>query len=293
MLSKLAPNPSIRGTLVDFISNTKIMQDNGLKTAIIDADSILFAICVDKKQDDYQIAHFGAQAERSLNDVIEEFNNYFLKILMDSGCIQYVAFLTAGSHRYSFYPEYKANRKKLEKPRFLKELTAYAIETLGFCRVDGYEADDLVNMCKEQLGDNTLIVHTDKDLDQIPGNHFNYKKPEFYDISEDTAQLNLWTQVITGDSIDNIKGIPGKGSKFAEQLKDECSYTKGAETHVGVFRNEILSNYIDKFGEYQGIEEFTKNYKLIKLLGLGNSGLFFQTSLVEDKLDLEANLNLQ
>jgi 5'-3' exonuclease len=204
---------------------------------------------------------------------------------MDSGCIQYVAFLTAGSHRYSFYPEYKANRKKLEKPRFLKELTAYAIETLGFCRVDGYEADDLVNMCKEQLGQNVLIAHTDKDLDQIPGNHFNYKKPEFYDISEDTAQLNLWTQVITGDSIDNIKGIPGKGAKFAEEV------FSGIE--VMDYTCEVLIHYIIKFGEYQGIEEFTKNYKLIKLLGLGNSGLFFQTSLVEDKLDLEANLNLQ
>lgn len=282
MLIKIVPNPSIRGSLVDFISNTKIMQDNGLKTAIIDADSILFAICVDKKQDDYQIAQYGAQTERTLNDVIEEFNTYFLKILMDSGCLQYVAFLTAGSHRYSFYPEYKANRKKLEKPRFLKELTAYAIETLGFCRVDGYEADDLVNMCKEQLGDNTLIVHTDKDLDQIPGNHFNYKKPEFYDVSEDTAQLNLWTQVITGDSIDNIKGIPGKGSAFAAKVfkQDEP------------YRNLVLLSYILEFGEYKGIEEFTKNYKLIKLLGLGNSGLFFQTSLVEDKLDLEANLNL-
>jgi 5'-3' exonuclease len=282
MLTKVTPNASIRGALVDFISNTKIIQDTGLKTAIIDADSILFAICVDKKQDDYQIAHFGAQTERTLNDVIEEFNTYFLRVLMDSGCIQYVAFLTAGSHRYSFYPEYKANRKKLEKPRFLKELTAYAIETLGFCRVDGYEADDLVNMCKEQLGDNTLIVHTDKDLDQIPGNHFNYKKPEFYDVSEDTAQLNLWTQVITGDSIDNIKGIPGKGSAFAAKVfkQDEP------------YRNLVLLSYILEFGEYKGIEEFTKNYKLIKLLGLGNSGLFFQTSLVEDKLDLEANLNL-
>ena len=285
MLTKVTPNASIRGALVDFISNTKIIQDTGLKTAIIDADSILFAICVDKKQDDYQIAHFGAQTERTLNDVIEEFNTYFLRVLMDSGCIQYVAFLTAGSHRYSFYPEYKANRKKLEKPRFLKELTAYAIETLGFCRVDGYEADDLVNMCKEQLGDNTLIVHTDKDLDQIPGNHFNYKKPEFYDISEDTAELNLWTQVITGDSIDNIKGIPGKGAKFAETLFEE-------DEEGTPFHSLVLHEYVTKLGQYQGIEEFTKNYKLIKLLGLGNSGLFFQTSLVEDKLDLEANLNL-
>lgn len=163
----------------------------------------------------------------------------------------------------------------------MKELTAYAIETLGFCRVDGYEADDLVNMCKEQLGDNTLIVHTDKDLDQIPGNHFNYKKSEFYDISEDTAELNLWTQVITGDSIDNIKGIPGRGKAFADKLFEKDS----AKFHL------TLAAYILAMGEYKGIEEYAKNYKLIKLLGLGNSGLFFQTSLVEDKLDLEANLN--
>jgi 5'-3' exonuclease len=92
----------------------------------------------------------------------------------------------------------------------------------------------------------------------------------------------LWTQVITGDSIDNIKGIPGKGSAFAAKVfkQDEP------------YRNLVLLSYILEFGEYKGIEEFTKNYKLIKLLGLGNSGLFFQTSLVEDKLDLEANLNL-
>lgn len=286
MNTKITPNPSIRGGLVDFISNIKVIQQEGLKTAIIDADSILFAVCVDKKQDENQIAQYGDQTERTLEQVIDEFNTYFLKVLMDSGCIQYVAFLTNGSHRYSFYPEYKANRKKLDKPKYLSELREYTINTLGFCQVKGYEADDLVNMCRQQLGENTLIVHTDKDLDQITGNHFNYKKPEFYNISEDTAQLNLWTQVITGDSIDNIKGIPGKGAKFAETLIVE------ANINGDLYSSEVLKAYIEKFGEYKGIEEFTKNYKLIKLLDLGDSGLFFQPSNIEDKLDLEFNLNI-
>ena len=285
MNTKITPNPSIRGGLVDFISNIKVIQQEGLKTAIIDADSILFAVCVDKKQDENQIAQYGDQTERTLEQVIDEFNTYFLKVLMDSGCIQYVAFLTNGSHRYSFYPEYKANRKKLDKPKYLSELREYTINTLGFCQVKGYEADDLVNMCRQQLGENTLIVHTDKDLDQITGNHFNYKKPEFYNISEDTAQLNLWTQVITGDSIDNIKGIPGKGVKFTSDLFEE-------DEEGTPFYNLVLHEYIKKFGEYQGIEEFTKNYKLIKLLDLGDSGLFFQPSNIEDKLDLEFNLNI-
>lgn len=286
MNTKITPNPSIRGGLVDFISNIKVIQQEGLKTAIIDADSILFAVCVDKKQDENQIAQYGDQTERTLEQVIDEFNTYFLKVLMDSGCIQYVAFLTNGSHRYSFYPEYKANRKKLDKPKYLSELREYTINTLGFCQVKGYEADDLVNMCKEQLGDNTLIVHTDKDLDQIPGNHFNYKKSEFYDISEDTAELNLWTQVITGDSIDNIKGIPGKGIKAAEEITIE------AGINANPYSSEVLNEYIKKFGEYQGIEEFTKNYKLIKLLGLGNTNFIFNTTNIEDKLDLDANLNI-
>lgn len=66
MINKIVPNSSIRGALVDFISNTKIIQDTGLKTAIIDADSIIFAVCVDKKQDEQQVAQNGAQTERSL-----------------------------------------------------------------------------------------------------------------------------------------------------------------------------------------------------------------------------------
>lgn len=293
-INKIVPNPSIRSILVDFIDNTKVIQQSGLKTAIIDADSLIFAVCVDKKQSDEQVEQYGLQSERTLETVIEEFNNYFLNVLTSTGCIQYCALLTSGSHRYSFYPEYKANRKKLEKPKFLKELREYAISTLGFLAVDGYEADDLVNICSQVLGPNQVLVHTDKDLDQIPGEHFNYKKldkttgkyiTELYSISQHQAAINLWTQVITGDVTDNIKGIPGKGKVFTDKLVVKSGLSGES------LRGLILEAYIEKFGEYQGIEEFTLNYKLIKLLDATTDWVFPVVN-IEDKLDLNANLNI-
>lgn len=290
MISRIIPNPSIRGTLLDYIHNTKVLQKNGLKIAIIDADSIIYSICVDKKQEVEQIEAYGLQSERTLEQVQEELNNYFLNILMTTGCIEYVALLTGGSHRYSFYPEYKANRKATEKPRFLKEIRNYTIDALGFLQVDGYEADDLVNMCNEfyvKSGRETLLVHTDKDLDQIVGNHYNYKKNEFYNIDEDEAAYNLWTQVIVGDSVDTIKGIPGKGVKFAEKVLSNLNDFKPS-----IYAATVLQEYITHFSEYEGIEEFTKNYKLIKLLDLGKTNFIFNTTNIEDKLDLDANLNI-
>jgi len=290
MISRIIPNPSIRGTLLDYIHNTKVLQKNGLKIAIIDADSIIYSICVDKKQEVEQIEAYGLQSERTLEQVQEELNNYFLNILMTTGCIEYVALLTGGSHRYSFYPEYKANRKAAEKPRFLKEIRNYAIDALGFLQVEGYEADDLVNMCNEfyvKANRETLLVHTDKDLDQIVGNHYNYKKNEFYNIDEDQAAYNLWTQIITGDSTDNIKGIPGKGVKFSEKVLSNLN-----EFKPSIYAATVLQEYVTHFSEYEGIEEFTKNYKLIKLLDLGKTNFIFNTTNIEDKLDLDANLNI-
>ena len=61
------------------------------------------------------------------------------------------------------------------------------------------EADDQVTI--EYLEDpaNRCIVSIDKDLDQIPGNHYNYRKDLFYEVSEAEAAYNFWVPVLTGD----------------------------------------------------------------------------------------------
>jgi 5'-3' exonuclease len=285
---KINVDSQLRSSLVDYLNNVKIIQKDDYKVAVIDADSIIYAIAANKKQTDEQIEQYGDQTNRTLEDVINEFNNYFINILISSGCIYYVALLTGGSHRYDLYPEYKANRKQLEKPKYLKELTEYCIDNLEFIKLKGYEADDLVNVANNYFKTqkiSTVLAHTDKDLNQIEGTHFNYKTNDFYQVNNSEASYSLWTQVIVGDSTDNIKGLKGKGKAFAYKLLLNLDDNES-------MRNTILDCYCDILGESIGINEFTLNYNLIKLLDSIKDYETFIPIKLEEIVNFEISINI-
>ena len=72
--------------------------------------------------------------------------------------------------------------------------------------------------------------------------------------------------MITGDSTDGIKGIEGRGEVFAAKLFMEV-LSKIKDTEIeSALRTATLNAYIDKYGESQGIFEFQKNYRLLKML---------------------------
>ena len=86
---------------------------------------------------------------------------------------------------------------------------------------DGMEADDLVSIWAYEARELELpycVVGIDKDLLQIPGNHYNFNKQEGQFVDDDTANLNLMLQCLTGDSTDNIPGIKGIGPKKADKI---------------------------------------------------------------------------
>ena len=58
----------------------------------------------------------------------------------------------------------------------------------------------------------------DKDLLQIPGNHYNFNKKTHRFVSDDEAHKLLMIQCLTGDRTDNIPGIKGIGPKKAEKI---------------------------------------------------------------------------
>ena len=62
------------------------------------------------------------------------------------------------------------------------------------------------------------ICTIDKDLKMIPGHHYNWvtKKKEF--INDADAIRFFYTQLITGDTTDNIVGIYGKGIQAANKI---------------------------------------------------------------------------
>ncbi|YBV95658.1 DNA polymerase I [Phyllobacteriaceae bacterium JZ32] len=138
--------------------------------------------------------------------------------------------------RNTIYPEYKANRSVPPEdliPQFGLIRQATKAFNLPCIEKEGYEADDLIatyaRLAVEAGGDVT-IISSDKDLMQLV-NH----KVSMYDGMKD-KQISIpeviekWgvppekmidLQALTGDSTDNIPGIPGIGPKTAAQLLEE------------------------------------------------------------------------
>jgi 5'-3' exonuclease len=76
------------------------------------------------------------------------------------------------------------------------------------------EADDYLGINQHE---SSIICSIDKDLLQVPGKHYNIVKKEFYEIDEETGFRNFYTQLLTGDTSDNIKGIAGIGPVKAKK----------------------------------------------------------------------------
>ena len=137
------------------------------------------------------------------------------------------------SFRSEIYPEYKANRDPA--PQELKrqfEQCRRFTEALGLmnCGHPRYEADDLIGTLVHSgraEGIPSTIVTRDKDLAQLLT-----KDDIFWDFAgrgkiryDDVPEVfGVWPEQIAdflalaGDSVDNIKGVPGVGKKTATAL---------------------------------------------------------------------------
>lgn len=146
--------------------------------------------------------------------------------------------------RYDIYPEYKANRDGAYVPRWRETAKQYLIDKYNADVSDGCEADDrmgIVQMASKGYdedhwngtqSDATVIASLDKDMLMIPGNHYSWQieggpkekrwiKPAIHRTVDHISGMRwFYTQCITGDVADNIKGIVGSGKKFAENLLD-------------------------------------------------------------------------
>jgi len=107
---------------------------------------------------------------------------------------------------------YKGNRKVEHRPTYEQEIKNYMKENYD-CYVGSHEeADDLLGIAATKYGPHeSIIISLDKDLDQIPGLKYNWLHDVHYDITPEKAMYNFHMQVMTGDSTDNIVGLPGIG----------------------------------------------------------------------------------
>ncbi|ASY71147.1 DNA polymerase I [Sinorhizobium fredii CCBAU 83666] len=138
--------------------------------------------------------------------------------------------------RNALYDQYKANRTAPPEdliPQFGLIRRATRAFNLPCIEKEGYEADDLIATyarLAEEVGAGVTIVSSDKDLMQLVTPHVT-----MYDSMKDKQitipdVIEKWgvppekmidLQAMTGDSTDNVPGIPGIGPKTAAQLLEE------------------------------------------------------------------------
>jgi len=129
---------------------------------------------------------------------------------------------------------YKGNRKGSRKPDNYEVMTEYlAVYHHGWF-VDGEEADDQLGIRCIHNGD--TIATIDKDLDNVPGWHYNWQKDRLYYVTPLEAMHNFYTQLLTGDAVDHIPGLyklTGKrASKKLKQGVKDCTLDKEAYAHI-------------------------------------------------------------
>ena len=153
---------------------------------------------------------------------------------------------------------YKGNRKDMKRPKHYEAIRKHLVD-LGATQVEGMEADDAIAI--EATANGGFIVSIDKDLDQIPGHHYNFVKHEEYFVTEEQGLLNFYKQILTGDRVDNIMGIKGIGPVKADKLLSKC------KTEKEMF-DVCVKAYNDN-GE-DGVLRTTENARLLWLLRASN-----------------------
>ena len=156
--------------------------------------------------------------------------------LMEDRSPQYVAMFfdaKGPTFRHEMYPDYKANRPPMPEDMavqipYIKEITsAYCLPII---EMQGFEADDLIGTFRlraEQAGFSVVMVTGDKDFVQLVTDTaiiWDPMKDETIDIQTVRESFGVEPDQmidvmgLSGDTSDNIPGVPGIGPKTALSL---------------------------------------------------------------------------
>lgn len=218
--------------------------------AVIDADSLIWqTVLGNKNVDDAD------QMTKLLDDFIRD-------ILVKVNCRWYMGFVGGKEdtfrHELATTLPYKGNRP--ETPDLIKKwrvpLKTHMKYEWGFMVVEGIEADDACAICQSNLT-NTVLCSPDKDLLQVPGNHFNYQRNKwrFSKVGGTEADKRLYTQVLTGDATDNIPGL--------EWINDEVKLKYGLVTKKGlpIKRMEVGAKTAEKLIDQMNSETYEESVR--------------------------------
>jgi len=230
------------------------------KLSIIDADGLIFKAAWAYRDAMNIGSVFAVQAEidRQISALLNITHaNYFVGFFGAEDCKNY---------RYDVATIKPYKGQRISEPwmsYFKPKIKEYFKNKWKFYEVGDIEGDDCLSILFHLLNNdyNITLIYEDKDLKQIP-NHtcYNFGKKTLTKISSQEAIKNLWLQVITGDSSDNVPGLPGKGPAAAEQILKDCT------TDIEMFEAVKLA-YFEVYLTWDlAISHLLEQYLLIKML---------------------------
>ncbi len=183
------------------------------------------------------------------------FTNMFMKLTSNIPCDYCLVLFDAKrqNFRNDIFPDYKGTRKETPEdliPQFSIIRKAVEALNLNYLEMEGYEADDLIaTYAKKALDDGleVTIVSGDKDLMQLIRSGVSFYDPmkdKFFTPEDVHEKFGVYpdkvvdVQALSGDSIDNVPGVPGIGPKTAAQLINEFGSLEGVLEHA----SEIKQN---------------------------------------------------
>lgn len=191
---------------------------------------------------------------------------------------------TAERHKEDYVPnfredlwttrEYKGNRPS-SKPFHYDNLTEYLLSQYDCVIASGLEADDLLSIEQNKEHDyTTVICSRDKDLRITPGWHYTWEcgkarayGPHYVETLGElqppekgklfgTGLKFFYAQMIMGDTVDNIPGLPGKGPALAYKLLHDC------ETEEELF-DKVVELYKEYVQDHHWIHYFREQANLL------------------------------
>jgi len=205
------------------------MSDAPQRLFLIDGSSYIYRAY-------YAIRHLSNSRGEATN-AIYGFTNMLLKVVRELTPDHLaVVFDSKGpTFRKELYPDYKANRASMPEDlvpqiplikEVVKAFNMPAIEKAGF------EADDIIATLAKRFaaqGMEVTVVTGDKDLMQIVTEQIRLldtMKDKVYGPAEVAERFGgadkvIEVQGLSGDSSDNVPGVPGIGEKTAKALIDE------------------------------------------------------------------------
>jgi 5'-3' exonuclease len=184
-----------------------------LKELLIDGDILLYQYgCTNESRIEWGE---GITSEWSdFEQAKSELDSFLVSLMLQTSTKKLlIAFssIEPPSFRYKVLPTYKHNRQNKEKPKLYYDLRNYMLENYPCKTKPGLEGDDILGIEATLYPGKYIICSTDKDMKQIPGEHYNWRIKKRFKVSEEEADRWFYTQIFTGDSTDGYLGCPGIG----------------------------------------------------------------------------------